>query len=155
MYRSFTSFRMTTLRVDVILLCSDRSQERRAKINEGITQNDWKRHPAKQTPALATLLYVDWRNREDTRHQQVNGPPGALPPECVDHEGTCQHRMNADRWDLESAGCPFKSFCVCLVETNNNWSMYCSLPIKTHQYSQYTSIKSIYINTVNIHQYWK
>ena len=46
----------------IILLCSDQSQERRAKNNKEITQDDMKEHPAKQTPALATLLYVDWSN---------------------------------------------------------------------------------------------
>ena len=111
MYRSFAMRRMTTNRSPVILLCSDRSQERRTKNNEITTQGEKKEQPAKQTPALATLLYVDW-SKENARHQQVNGPPGALPPESVDHGETCQHRMNADRSDLESAGCPFKTSCV-------------------------------------------
>ena len=48
--------------ISSILLCSDQSQERRAKNNKEITQDDMKEHPAKQTPALATLLYVDWSN---------------------------------------------------------------------------------------------
>ena len=43
-----------------------------------LTLDDQKEHQAKQTPALATLLYVDWHNREVVRHRQVNGPPGAL-----------------------------------------------------------------------------
>ena len=49
-------------------------------------QDAQKEHQAKQTPALATLLYVDWHNREVVRHRQVNGPPGALPPKSVDHK---------------------------------------------------------------------
>ena len=104
-------FAQTNDAIPVILLCSDRSQERRTKNNEITTQGEKKEQPAKQTPALATLLYVDW-SKENARHQQVNGPPGALPPESVDHGETCQHRMNADRSDLESAGCPFKTSCV-------------------------------------------
>ena len=48
-------------------------------------QDAQKEHQAKQTPALATLLYVDWHNREAVRHRQVNGPPGALWSNRVDH----------------------------------------------------------------------
>ena len=65
----------------VVPLC----QEEQAIIYTNLTLDDQKEHQAKQTPALATLLYVDWHNREVVRHRQVNGPPGALPPKSVDH----------------------------------------------------------------------
>ena len=53
----------------VVPLC----QEEQAIIYTNLTLDDQKEHQAKQTPALATLLYVDWDNqrKSDTDRSMV------------------------------------------------------------------------------------
>ena len=53
----------------VVPLC----QEEQAIFYTNLTLDDQKEHQAKQTPALATLLYVDWDNqmKSDTNRSMV------------------------------------------------------------------------------------